>query len=164
LVEVAFVAFFRGVGIPMYRIRAARDYIATNFGAEYPLTEHQFKTEGMHVLMDYNQFDYDPNIERIVVADLHGQLAWSELMGNVFAGFEYEYEMALRWHPATRDSLVVIDPRIAFGGPMVEGLPTWVIRGRRIAGESIDEIISDFGISEKAIRDALRFERVEEAA
>ena len=164
LVEVAFVAFFRQQGIPMRRIRNARHYIATNFGKEHPLAEYQFKTEGMHILMDYNQFDHDSNLERIVVADSFGQLAWSEMMGKVFAGFEYEYELALRWHPWGQESLVVIDPRISFGAPVVQGLPTWVIKGRREAGESIGEIIGDFGISEKAVYDALRFEGMRNAA
>lgn len=164
LVEVAFVAFFRQQGIPMRHIRNARHYVATNFGKEHPLAEYQFMTEGMHILMDYNQFDYDPNMERVVVADSFGQLAWSEMMGTVFAGFEYDYDLALRWHPAGQESLVVIDPRVSFGAPVVEGLPTWVIKGRKEAGESIEEIIRDFGITKKAIQDALRFERRGEAA
>jgi len=63
LVEVAFVAFFRSSGFPMRRIRAARDYVAKTFAVEFPLAEYQFKTEGMYILMDYNQFDPDPSVD-----------------------------------------------------------------------------------------------------
>ena len=164
LVEVAFVKFFRNAGVSMKRIRDARQYIANFFGVEFPLAVREFKTEGMHVLMSYDQFDHDPHLEQVVVADQSGQLAWSALMGEVFAGFEYEYNLALRWHPAGWESLVVIDPRVSFGAPVVEGLPTWVVKGRRKAGEPISEIADDFGISERAVRDALRFESMEEAA
>ena len=160
LIEVAFVAFFRSLGLSMKKIRTARDYVATNMTSEYPLAEHRFKTEGMYILMEYHRFDPDPRFEQIIVADRWGQLAWGDMLGNKFAHFDYEYEIALRWHPAGRDSLVVIDPRVSFGAPMVHGLPTWVIKGRWNAGESMDEISEDFAIPQEAIKDALAFERV----
>ncbi len=160
LVEVAFVAFFRSLGLPMRKIRAARDYVAQNFTAEYPLAETKFKTEGMYILMEYHNFDPDPLFEQIIVADRGGQLAWTELLGDRFERFDYEYELALRWHPAGRDSLVVIDPRVSFGAPVVHGLPTWVVKGRWNAGESMDEISADFGVPTEAVKDALAFERV----
>jgi uncharacterized protein (DUF433 family) len=119
----------------------------------------------MHILMDYNQFDPDSNVRwepRVVVTDQMGQLGWSDLMGEVFSAFDYEEDLAIRWYPAGRESLVVIDPRVSFGAPVVQGLPTWVIKGRVRAGEQILEIVDDFGISEKAVRDALDFERMPE--
>ena len=160
LIEVAFVAFFRSLGFSMKKIRAARDYVATNITAEYPLAENRFKTEGMYILMEYHKFDPDPRFEQIIVADRRGQLAWAELFGDNFEHFDYEHELALRWHPAGRDSLVVIDPRISFGAPIVHGLPTWVVKGRWKAGESMNEISTDFGIPKEAVRDALAFEQV----
>ncbi len=160
LVEVAFVAFFRSLGLSMKRIRAARDYVAQNFTAEYPLAENRFKTEGMYILMEYHKVDPDPRLGQIIVADQGGQLAWSDFLGDKFECFDYEYELALRWHPAGRDSLVVIDPRVSFGAPIVYGLPTWVVKGRWNAGESIDEISYDFEIPKEAVQDALAFERV----
>ena len=160
LVEVAFVVFFRRTGVKMRRIRAARDYVSQWFNVEYPLAEQKFKTEGMHVLMEYNEFDPEPAFDQIVVTDEHGQLAWTAMLGDVFAEFDYEYEIALRWHPAGRESMVVIDPRISFGAPIVSGLPTWVVKGRRIAGESDTEIAKEFGLSAQAIHDALQFEGI----
>ena len=160
LVEVAFVAFFRNQGIPMLRIRNAKKYLAQNFGKEHPLVEYEFKTEGMHILMEYNKFDPDINLEKLIAADRFGQLAWSELLEGKFAEFDYEYELALRWHPAGRESLVLIDPRIAFGAPMVCGLPTWVLRGRWKAGETLREIQNEFELSKQAVRDGLHFEGV----
>jgi len=160
LVEVAFVAFFRKNGVMMHRIRNTINYLQQNFGKENPLVEYEFKTEGMHILMEYNEFDPDPNLEKLVVTDRFGQLAWSDVLEGKFAEFDYEYELALRWHPAGRDSLVIIDPRIAFGAPMVCGLPTWVLRGRWNAHETPIEIRDEFGLSEQAIRDGLAFEGI----
>lgn len=163
LIEVAFVAFFRRLKVSMKRIRAARDYVAKNIEREYPFASLQFKTEGLHILMEYHQFDPSARWDQLVVTDSHGQLAWEELMGNRFVEFDYEDEVAMRWHLAGRDSQVVIDPRIAFGAPMVSGLPTWVIRGRYESGETVPEIVEDFDITESAIYDALAFEGIQAA-
>ncbi len=57
----------------------------------------------------------------------------------------------------------MIDPRIAFGAPTVSGLPTWVIRGRYLTGETIADIVEDFEICESAVRDALAFEGIKAA-
>ena len=161
LIEDAFVSFFRRMGVKMGRIREARDYVAQIFAAEFPFAEYTFKTEGMHVLMEFNEFTPDSAFDQVIVADSDGQLAWESMLDDKFALFDYEYEIALRWHPAGRDSKVIVDPRISFGAPTVDGLPTWAIKGRHLAGESIKEIMEDFDIAEKAIFDALKFEKVE---
>ena len=160
LVEVAFVAFFRRAGVSMERIRRAREYVAEAFACDYPFAEYKFKTEGLHVLMETLPRQGQSLGEGIIVADEAGQLAWHELMGEQFAQFDYELDLALIWHPAGRDSAVRIDPRVAFGKPISEGIPTEIIKGRWIAGESFEEIVEDFQISHQAIIDALAFEKV----
>lgn len=164
LVEVAFVAFFRRMGVGMPRIRAARAYLATTFTSEYPFVEYRFLTEGFHVLMDYKEYE-DPrsDFDKLIMADSDGQLAWAEMLGDKFAEFDYEQELALKWHPRGRHSKVVIDPRISFGAPIVEGLPTWVIKGRWQAQEEIAEITDEFGVSREAVIEGLRFEGIDVA-
>lgn len=164
LVEVAFVAFFRQIGVPMPRIRSAKEYVAQTFRAEYPFVQLEFKTEGFHVLMDYQQFYPAHEFRKAIVADSNGQLAWTDLLGEKFAEFDYEHELALRWHPAGRNSPVVLDPRVAFGAPTVQGLPTWTLKGRYLAGEEVDEIVDDFDLARELVIEGLRFEgvRIEE--
>ena len=161
LVEVAFVAFFRKAGVPMNRIRQARAYVAANFESDYPFTEYRFKTEGMHLLMDYFPRENKSVSSRIIVADAAGQLAWDALLGEKFSQFDYELDLAVTWHPVGRGSSVRIDPRIAFGKPIAEGIPTWTIKARWVSGNSLEEIGEDFEVSQQAILDALRFEGVE---
>ena len=161
LVEVAFVAFFRRAGVTLGRIRDARKYVGETLGADYPFAEYKFKTEGCHILLDYLPIKDNPMAPGVIVADAAGQLAWDELMGDRFAEFDYELDLAVTWHPAGRDSVVRIDPRIAFGKPIAEGIPTGAIKGRWIAGESLKSIKEDFGVSEQAITDALTFEGVD---
>ena len=42
---------------------------------------------------------------------------------------------------------MLIDPRISFGAPMIKGVPTWVLKGRHEAGESIGDIRDDFSLT-----------------
>ena len=80
-------------------------------------------------------------------------------MEDRFAEFDYEYDLALKWHVAGRQSTVLIDPRISFGAPMVSGVPTWIVRGRWEAGETVADMKTDFpGLTDDTINDALRFE------
>ena len=161
LIEVAVVSTFRKLGVHLERIRKARQYLAQRFNVEYPLTEYRFKTEGFHVLIDLAQFEHDEEL-RLVVADKGGQLAWEDLMEDRLLEFDYENDgIAIKWHPAGRHSLVVIDPRVAFGAPNVSGIPTWVLKGRYNAGETITDVIEDFQLEATAVRDAWQFEGID---
>ena len=53
LVEVAFVATFRGLGVSLRNIRLAREYIAQTLNSEFPFVEYRFKTDGRHLLIDF---------------------------------------------------------------------------------------------------------------
>lgn len=163
LIEVAVVAIFKKLGAPLENIRKARDYLAQNFNTEYPFTIYQFKTDGYHLLLEFAEFE--PELSHsidLVVADKAGQIAWQYLVEDRLLEFDYdeELDLAIRWHVAGRASPVIIDPRIAFGAPTVRGIPTWVLRGRANAGETLYEMKEDFRLEEDEIREALQFEQV----
>lgn len=165
LVEVAFVAAFRRLGVSLQRIRRAREYVATNFKSEYPFAENRFKTEGHHVLFELVEAEKDKELQKVIIADANGQVAWEALIADKFAEFDYDgMDMAIRWHLAGRQSSVIIDPRIAFGAPSVVGIPTWTLKGRWNAGETLADIQEDFGIPEERVKDGLSFEGVRIAA
>jgi uncharacterized protein (DUF433 family) len=164
LVEVAFVATFRRLGVPLQRIRRARAYAAQALGSENPFAEHKWLTEGHHAMLNLREVDDDASVGNLVVADAHGQIAWQEMVGQRFAQFDYEQDLALTWHVRGRDRLVVIDPRISFGAPTVRGIPTWVLKGRWSAGESVADIRDDFGLGEEEIVQGLTFEGISLAA
>lgn len=160
LVEVAFVATFRNLGVSMKRIRQARNYAAQMLESEYPFAQYQWMTEGFHLLLDLSQLESDASVGRLVVADRQGQLAWQDVVSDRFHQFDYVDDTALVWHLSGRDSPVTIDPRVSFGAPNVKGIPTWVLKGRWDSGESIADIQDDFGLNMDEIRYSLQFEGV----
>lgn len=186
LIEVAFVAFFRRLDIDMDVIRKARDYrnfakydeprndgtipngrnhSARDIEKRYPFASLRFKTEAIRILeREYKSNSSVNDIEQFVSpnSDPWGRTDSGRVEENYqFAEFDYAHGIVIRWHLAGRDSQVMIDPRIAFGDPMVSGLSTWVILGRYNAGETIPEIMDDFEMSESAVRDALAFEGIQ---
>ena len=161
LVEVAFVATFRSLGVTLQRIRKARDYAAQVLKSEYPFAEYSWLTEGHQVLLDLRTVEGDAALGSLVVADSHGQVAWKRIVSDRFKQFDYDNGIALIWHLAGRTSPVVIDPRISFGAPSVSGVSTWALKGRWDAGEGISDIQDDFGLNEDEVRHGLQFEGVE---
>ena len=157
-VEVAFVAAFRSYGVRLRNLREARAYFQALLQTEYPFATERFYTEGTRILREWGVWQELSDFTEVVVGDEHGQLAWAGLLGEKFHTFDYERGLALRWHVAGRSSPVQIDPRVSFGAPSVQGTPTWAMRGRLLAGESVAEIRDDFGLEERDVIAGLEFE------
>jgi uncharacterized protein (DUF433 family) len=164
LVELAVVGAFRQAGVPLVRIRRAREFFAQQFHEEFPFAHYRLVTEGAHVLMHLCDLEPDSELDELVVTDAAGQLAWKQFIGEWFQEFDYENDLALRWHVAGRESPVLIDPRISFGAPTVRGIATWAIKGRAEAGETPEEIAEDFELGIDEVKRALAFEQVKVAA
>lgn len=145
LVEFAMVAAIRREGISLQRIRKVRELLRQRLGCELPFATWRFFDEGKHILMEH--CDELPELRSLVVADKSGRIAWSKIVGERFAQFEYDGDWAIRWHPAGVDSPVVIDPFVAFGAPSAGDIPTWVLRERYGAGESVEFIAEDFNLT-----------------
>ncbi len=161
LIEVAVVAAFRKAGIPLKDIRAAREYIKDKLKSEHPFAEYSFKTRAHGILVDYVQIEGRRGKGKLLDVTKGGQLAWESIVTERLKEFEYDRELALRWHVAGLGEPIIIDPRVSFGAPAVKGVPTWILKGRWESGEAIDEIAEDFDLSGKLVLDALKFERVE---
>lgn len=150
LIELAFVASCKAAGMKLADIRAARAYFAGKFDTEYPFATLDLMTDGVDLAMKAGA--------DLLIGNRGGQLAWKRIIGARFEQFEYEDGIAARWRVAGKRSPVMIDPRIRFGAPQVEGIPTWLLKERWSRGEPVEEIASDLSLGKRAIFAALRFE------
>jgi uncharacterized protein (DUF433 family) len=95
-----------------------------------------------------------------------GQLGIQDVLAGVLQRVEKGPAGARRLFPLTRvdaeksPRLVVIDPRIAFGRPVIAGtgIPTAVIHERWKAGDSVDALAEDYDRTSEEIEEALRYE------
>jgi uncharacterized protein (DUF433 family) len=162
LIEVGVVAAMRKSGLKLPKIRESRDYLCEQFGTVFPFAHYRFKTDGKALFMDYDQI-VKGDKDKLLALNENGQLAWNEILSGLLQEFEYDPEIGtvLRWHVDGVDSPVRLDPRIAFGAPQVNGVPTWVLRERWNSGEGLSDIASDYELPPHLVSSALRFEGVE---
>ncbi len=158
LVELRFVAAMREAGVTLKTIRRAREYLASRWKTDHPFATAPLKTDGQYIIQDLEEAEGSELADRLMIADKGGQLSWKPIIGDKFLEFDYEGEWAMRWRLAGQDSPIIIDPRIAFGAPIVKGIPTWALVSRHDAGESSDEIADDFRLDRADVKAALTFE------
>jgi uncharacterized protein (DUF433 family) len=155
------VAAFRKWGLPLRRIQDTRDYVAKELRTAFPFAAYRFKTDGKSLLMDYEQIEGRKGKGKLLNATAKGQLAWDAIIGRRLKEFVYEGRgQAIKWHVAGVESPILIDPQIAFGTPTIKGMPTWIVRERWEAGESIEDIGEDFGLKPRDVARALEFEGI----
>ena len=158
LIEVAFVATMRELGISLTKIRRTREYAAKELSSRHPFAEYDWKTNGVHLLLGLKQVDEDAHFDNAIVGNQYGQIGWHQLLDERFSEFDYEDGLVLTWHPRGRDNCVTIDPRVSFGSPTAGGIATWAIKDRYEAGEPLADISDDFRLEEDQVKDALHFE------
>jgi len=151
--------------IPLDRVRAAIDYLRNEFGSDHPLADHRLETDGLDLFVQkYGQLI---NISRA------GQTAMRQLLEAYLRRIDRDaFGAAIRLYPFTRKGegdqprLIVIDPLVSFGRPVLagSGVPTSIIAERYKAGDSIEELASDYNREPLDIEEAIRCELQLEAA
>ncbi len=146
--------------IAMPRIRMALDYLSRQFHSKHPLAEHDLDTDGIDLFVE--KYGELINISR------GGQLAIKEILKVYLQRIERdENGLARQLFPFTRavsdindPKVVGINPRIAFGKPVVAGtgVPTSIIAERYKTGESISDIADDYRLQPGEIEEAIRYE------
>lgn len=161
LIEVAVVSAMRKSGVPLASIRAAKKYLSEHLHSDYPFALHCFKSDGKKILMDLSDF-VPGEKEKLISISGNGQLGWQPILQDKLQEFDYHADTGIveKWHVSGPQSGITIDPRISFGSPAIHGVPTWTIKGRLDAGESINDIADDFSIQADEVKQALKFEGV----
>lgn len=147
------------------------EYLTHEFGSTHPLAEEQFQTDGVNLF-----------VERLGLLNVSasGQFAMRGILVALLRRIERdERGLAVRLYPFSRrltvttpptlvesPRLVVIDPRVGFGRPVLlgTGVTTLSIAERFDAGESIETLAADYGRPREEIEEAIRCELTRDAA
>ena len=161
LITIAFIAAFRRHGVALDDAHRMHDDLRGALKDEYPFTLLAFKTRAPLVLADQGT-DNLSDLADLGVVVRHNHYGWAGPILDEFAQFDYDLGLALRWYPRGRRSAIVVDARIAFGGPTIKGagILTYILKQRYLAGETLEETAEDFGISISQLEEALRFESI----
>ena len=151
--------------IALPKIRSAVEYVVSHFALKHPLAQEKFETDGVSLLIR--------RFGQLIDASERGQLAMDEVLREHLQRIERDAEgLAIRLYPFTRyrhvqnPKLILIDPRIAFGRPVLAGtgIATSTVAERYKAGESIAALADDSGRHPEEIEEAVRCELHVDAA
>lgn len=159
LAEGMVLAAFRRGGVSLQHIRRAVSILDREIGIDHALASRRVYTDGAVILFDYADAEH--------VAELAG-LTEVVSRQRVFASVVREYLQRIEYakdgwaeqlaSPATRDRIVVVDPRRAFGQPIfVRGAaPVESVVSRWRAGEPLADVARDFGVPPEDVEGYLR--------
>lgn len=161
LAEAHVLASIRVAGVPLQRVRKAVRAVQRELpGVDHPLIAKQFETDGLDLFVK-TVGDHYMNL----TAD-DGQLYFGDLMRMFLKRIEADEKgLARRLFPFIRDegydiqgTPIVIDPRVSFGQPIVNGtgIAVAAIADRFRAGESVKHLAGDYRVSADLIEDAIR--------
>ena len=156
LVEVHVLAAMRRKhAVSLDAIRKSVRYLHDALEVEHPLATEQFKTNGVDLFIE--------RLGKTINVSREGQLGMKAVLTGSLARVEYdERGRAVRLFPVLRRAdaprTIVIDPRRAFGRPIIVGtaVPAADVRSRFDAGDSVDELARDYDVTPALIEDALR--------
>lgn len=158
LVELLVLAAIRRQHhVPLPQVRRAVDFLRKRFPSPFPLADHQFQTDGMHLFVE--KFGELINLSR------EGQVAIKALIQQYLrlverdsSGVPFKLHLPRAAASAQAMAAVVIDPRYGFGRPVLDGrgIRAEVIVERFQAGESIASLAADYSLGVDAVEDVLR--------
>ncbi|OLP20413.1 hypothetical protein BST81_00580 [Leptolyngbya sp. 'hensonii'] len=160
LVEAHVLRAIREIhGVRLDKVRTALDYIDQQFDIPHPLARIEFQTDGISLFIE--------SMGRLINASEKGQLEMQNVLKHLLERIEWDKGgIAARLFPLTRikdqnaPKILVIDPRISFGRPILTGtgIPTAILAERYKAGEAMDNLAEDYGCDRLQIEAAIRCE------
>lgn len=162
LVEAFVIAGLRRHhGMSLQRIRTSvKQLQAFAPNLVHPLADADLITFAREIFVDDAAGDF------VNMTNHPGQLGLRGIIEQVSQRVEKDVTGARRLYPFTRERiagaprLVMIDPRVQFGRPVITGtgIPTAVIHERWKAGDSVRELAEDYDRTADEIEEALRYE------
>ncbi len=140
------------------KIRRAIAHLTEHSTYRRPLIEQALYTNRVDVLIK--------DLDNLVNISRDGQFAIPEIVGVHLERIEREPNGIFQFFPFVRErsarepKLIVINPAIGFGKPVIAGtgISTAVIASRFNARESMPALAEEYGLEERQIEEAIRWE------
>lgn len=160
LLELRTVARFVELGVSLHVIRATIE-VARGYLGDYPLHSRRFVTDGRRIFMEaVERVNEDPRL-----LDVRGrQYALGDIIRpSLLDGIEFSRtDHALRWFPVPKKRVIVLDPQVQFGEPIVAegGVPTDTLAAAfQAEGEDVDRVARLYRVKPTEVKAAVAFEQ-----
>jgi uncharacterized protein (DUF433 family) len=159
LVEGLVLNAFRRTGLPLQRIRPALDRLDQELGLRHALASERLTADGVEVLYDYGAA-LDPGGIGDLVTVRSGQRVFAPIVRDCLRRIRYAQDgWADRAElPGYAVATVVVDAGVAHGRPVLEPtrIPVEDVLHRWVAGDSLAELATDFGLDSVELEDVIR--------
>lgn len=160
LLELRTVARFVAQGVSLRVIRATIEVARETLG-DYPLHAKRFVTDGKKIFLEaVERAGEDPKLLDV----RRQQFAMDAVIRpSLLEGIEYGADAtALRWFPVPKRRLVVLDPQVQFGEPIVAegGVPTDTLAAAyKAEGDNVERVARLYRVKPQEVRAAVAFEQ-----
>ena len=148
--------------VQLPQVRGAVAYMQQQLGEKRPLLSAQFRTNGVDLFVEH--------AEQLLNVSKQGQQALRDEFARALSRVDFNAKgAAVRLFPFTtppaatgnQPRTIVVDPLRSFGRPVILGayVRTEIVADRFAAGDSIEEMMGDYGVPMQEIEEALRFEQ-----
>jgi uncharacterized protein (DUF433 family) len=143
--------------LPMHKVRKALAFVEKELKVKHPLATEDFRTDGVDLFVE--------RVGKVINVSSHGQMEIKAALDVGLRRIRYEGGLARRLFPFVRSGdeseqpmLIEIDPRMAFGRPVLTGTGIRVedVAERFQAGESAAALARDFDVDLVMIEEAVR--------
>ncbi len=169
-VEAGFLVGCRHRRLPIERLRPLMVTLREELQTPYPLAQAKpLYSDGRQLLWrEQESLGIDRDLFLVVEGSLRApyQLVLTPVAEQFFARVEFEPPdsetgVAAKWYPWQGYRRIILDPRVSFGLPHINGVRTETIAELRAAGESVSTLQSvygTYGLTRQDIKEAERFE------
>jgi len=159
LVELLFVKSFRKFGVTLPTIRRAANEAVRRWRVSHPFSVMQLKTDGRSVFASIQPEEGDDQLIELTKS----QFCFESVLNPYLRQLEYDGLSGdvRRWWPLGKTKPVFLDPRVAFGKPVIRpcNIPVESICQAVTTNESEEDVAKWYDIPLAAVRAALEFER-----
>jgi uncharacterized protein (DUF433 family) len=152
LIELYTCFKLQELGVSIRQILKSRTNIASELNIPYPFASAKLLSDGKKIWYEFK--------DCIVNADGSRQTDFVEFIKDFASKIDFNHsKIAERFWPSGKASSIVVDPHHQFGQPIIDGtnINTEVIFSMYESGEPIDSIGILYDITEKDIRDVIKF-------
>ena len=140
----------------MRSLRANRQELSERFDTPHPFALRGLLINGRRLLKELGD-------ESLLELGTGGQTAFESLLSPFCERLDFDTstELAARYFPNGRSGAVVVDPRHAFGRPVIGGtnITTEAIGCLIRGGEKIEDVAEDFRLQTTKVQEAWDFEQ-----
>jgi uncharacterized protein (DUF433 family) len=159
LIESAFVRHFRDIGYSPQTIRKVALKLRDRHGVDHPFAMNKrFKADGKSI---FEEVVTDEGERRLVNLMNDNFVIIPAVEPSLFDQVFYVDDIAREWTPIRQHDRIVMNPKIAFGRPVVKGVwvPTETLFNSYQVEGGVREAAEEFGISEADVSAAVSFEQ-----